>query len=294
MTLSQARATFGLNCRATPTSPGASGSAQIGASAASVNLPGADCAYSIRAILAGNADVLSINSINGDTTASTSWVAGAQQVETQTVTAAGGITTSGNATVTVTATGMGGSPKAISVALTTAAHTTATLIATAIAAGLNADSAYAAMFVATSSGADVISKRRPTATYTVKGETINIWPADVANHNIAIADGTCVGITTAGTSTATTAGVASDGCYTVDSDADFEGLEIASMTTIYGLLVVNSGSGVEGVGTGDNYDLSADEVIFRASASLGIDSSPNLEFTATGSTDLTITVIGAL
>lgn len=295
MTLSQARATYGLSCRATPASPGASGSAQIGPSTTTVNLPGANLAYSLRCIFAGAGDLLGINLPTNDTTGSTAWVAGVQQVETQTVTAASGITGSGNATVTVTATGMTGSPKAISVALTTAAHTTATLIAAAIAAGLNADTDYAAMWIATSSGADVISKRKPTATYTVKGETINIWRADVANHNIAIANGTCTGITTASTSTATTAGVASDGCYIVDNGEDFEGNALATIYSFHGVLLVNNGENVDVAGTGggtDSYSLHGDEILFRASASGYAATDTGLNFTAQGSTDLTITVLG--
>jgi hypothetical protein len=188
---------------------------------------------------------------------------------------------------------MSGTPKAISVALTTTAHTSATLIAAAIAAALNADSAYAAMFIATSSGADVISKRKPTATYTVKGETINIWPADVADHNIAIADDTCDGITTASTSTATTAGVASDGCYIVDNAEDFEGNALPTIATNYGLLLENSGGIVALFGEGtDAYVLSPTETILRAS-STATASDTAVTFTANSSSDLTITVFGS-
>jgi len=123
----------------------------------------------------------------------TAGVAPVAQVET--ATAAGSISGSGNATVIVTAAGMTGSPKTISVAVTNgdSAATWAGKVRTALAAD-----------------ADV------TALFTVGGSTTAITltrttPAGVANDatlNISLDNGTCTGITTAGTSANTTAGVA--------------------------------------------------------------------------------------
>jgi hypothetical protein len=120
-------------------------------------------------------------------------VAPVAQVET--ATAAGTITGSGNATVIVTAAGMTGSPKTISVAVVNG--DTAATWAGKVRTALAADSAVAALF-------------------TVGGSTTAITltrtsPAGVANDstlNISLDNGTCTGITTAGTSTNTTAGVA--------------------------------------------------------------------------------------
>lgn len=123
----------------------------------------------------------------------TAGVAPVAQVET--ATAAGSITGSGNATVVVTAAGMTGSPKTISVAVLNG--DTAAQWADKVRTALAADSAVAALF-------------------TVGGSTTAITltrtsPAGVANDatlNISLDNGTCTGITTAATSANTTAGVA--------------------------------------------------------------------------------------
>lgn len=75
---------------------------------------------------------------------------GVQQIESATITAASGATASGDLAITLTSARVAGSPLAISVPLTTGVHTTAALIAAAIAAKLNATAAVAAHFVATS------------------------------------------------------------------------------------------------------------------------------------------------
>ncbi len=134
------------------------------------------------------------------------WSPGNPQVETAIVTAAAGITTSGNAAVIVTATGMAGSPKTISVPLTATVHTTASLIAAAIAVRLNADTGYAALFTATSSGDGVITTGKASSTDTASGGSVTVYPAPIANLNIAIANDTCAGITAATTSSDTTTG----------------------------------------------------------------------------------------
>lgn len=240
-TFSDARAIYGLSATATPTSTNASGSIQVGVNQTQVRLADANVAYSLRAVFSGAADELVLDHTTGSTAGSTSFVAGTAQVETATVIAASGITGSGNATVTVTAAGMTGSPKAISVALTTTEHTTATLIATAIAAALNADTAYSALFTATSSGADIITTRK-----SLWSGTPNLYPANDSTLNVAIANGTCTGITTAATSTNTTAGVASTGVKIYDGDGkDVEGETLATLTDVNAILVENTGdSGV--------------------------------------------------
>jgi hypothetical protein len=114
---------------------------------------------------------------------------GAMQVETATV--AGTVTTAGNATVTVTAAGLSGSPKAISVPV--ALNDSAAVVAQKIREGLQLDAAVTAMFTVSGTGVLV--------TLTAKTPIAND-----ATMNIAIANGTCAGLTAAPTSTDTTAG----------------------------------------------------------------------------------------
>lgn len=117
----------------------------------------------------------------------------AYQVET--ATAAGTITLAGDATVVVTAAGMTGTPKTISVAVDLGDDAAA--IATKIRAALNADSAVTALFTVGGTAATVTLTRK---TYAANDGTLNI----------SIDNGTCTGITTAGTSANTTAGVQVD------------------------------------------------------------------------------------
>lgn len=242
-TISDCKAVYGLSALATGTGANVSGSVVVGYEQTQIRLTGADVIWSAQALLVGSGTDLVLALATGSKTGSTAWTAGTAQVETATVTAASGITASGNATVTVTAAGMTGSPKAISVALTTTAHTTATLIATAIAAGLNADTDYSAMFTATSSGADVITTRKALATYTVGGDSVSTYPANDGTLNVAIANGTCTGITTAATSTNTTAGVLSAGCYLVATTGiDFTTTSTAIASASLGGFVIKNES----------------------------------------------------
>ena len=241
MTLTNPRATFGLNARTTPTKSGTSGTVQIGASNETVTLTNTK-QVSFDAIIVGSGSDLVIDISDLDNTDSTAWTAGTLQVETATVVAASGATSNGNLTVTVTATGMTGSPKAISVPLTTTAHTSAPPIATAIAAGLNADTAYAALFTATSSGANVITTRKVTNTYTLNGTSVPIRPANIT-LNVAIAG--VLGITAALTSADTTAGVATAGAYVPDLDGnDFEGEASGGLTTVDAVYIKNASTSV--------------------------------------------------
>jgi len=294
-TISDCRAIYGLSALGTPTSTGVDGTVTLGVTQTTQRLADSDVAYSVRAIFAGISDTLSLNLLTGSTSGSTAWVAGVAQVETATVTAASGITGSGNATVTVTATGMDGSPKAISVALTTTAHTTATLIATAIAAALNADTDYSAYFTATSSGANVITTRKPTSTFTVTGGTLNIYAANISDLNIAIANGTCTGITTEATSTNTTAGVASAGVKIYDGDGkDFEGVTLTTISTIRGLLFVSNSDSVDYqdvISDGATFKLGVGSIVQFVNPSVTVDYS-TFSVVAQATGDMTIHIIG--
>jgi hypothetical protein len=266
MTISPPRATYGLRTTGTPTSPTATGNVNLGIATTSDSFDEADVFYSIEALVVGTTSDFIVNTGTGATTGSTAWTAGTQQVETNTVVAASGITTSGNATVTVTATGLTGSPLAISVPLTTATHTSATLIASALAAGLNANTAFSALLVASSSGADLIVKSKPTA-YTVSGTSVNVWPADIANLNVAIANDTCAGITNDATSTSTTAGVATAGCYIVGAGKDFEGNALPTSVGIWSICIKTTRAATVSCSTMTDYPLG--EGVFLVSSSGG-------------------------
>jgi hypothetical protein len=115
---------------------------------------------------------------------------GVLQVETAVV--VGTITTAGNATLTVTAAGMSGSPKDVVVAL--ALNDDATAIATKFRAALALDADVAAFFTVSGSDANVVLTARASA-------------ANDATMNIAYADTTSDGLTDDATSNNTTAGV---------------------------------------------------------------------------------------
>lgn len=121
---------------------------------------------------------------------------GVLQVETATV--VGTITGAGNATVIVTAAGMTGSPKTIDVAV--AVDDTASIVAGKIRAALAADADVSALFEVSGSGANVVLTRKHSVGSAANDATLNI----------SIDNGTCTGLTTAATSTNTTAGVYGD------------------------------------------------------------------------------------
>ena len=241
MILNTPRATFGLNARATPVKSGTSGTVQIGFNSEGVAIT-ATKQVSFQAIIVGSTSELVIDVSDLDSTGTTpAWTAGNAQVETATVVAAGGITTNGTATATVTATGMTGSPKVISVPLNTIQHTTANLIAVAFTAALNADSAYSALFTATASGAAIITTRKPSSTYTLNGTSVPVHAANIANLNLAIYKGSSEGITTAATSADTTSGVATVGCNVPDLDGnDFEGEPTGGLTSVDAIYIKNA------------------------------------------------------
>lgn len=127
-------------------------------------------------------------------------IAGTQQVETATIVSAGGITSGGNATITVTAAGMPNSPKAIDVLVDNG--DSAAIVAGKARAVLAEDEDVTALFAVSGAGADIILTRLTKV-------------ANDATLNIASADGTCTGLTAQAASANTTAGVQSSGNATV-------------------------------------------------------------------------------
>ena len=200
----------------------------------------ADIGYAISSRLTTASTTATLDVQTGVCTGSAAFVAGVAQVETATVVAAAGATSNGNCIVTVTGSTLTGSPLAVTIPLTTAANT-ATLVASALAAGLNANTAIAAKYSVASSGAIIL--------LTVKADANGNYLANDGTLNIAIPGG--LGITAEATSTNTTTGVASSGVQVLDGDGkDFEGLTLPSMARIYALEInVTSGSASASNGT---------------------------------------------
>lgn len=119
---------------------------------------------------------------------------GVKQVETATV--VGTVTGDGNATVVVTSANIATSPITVSVAVLT--DDTATIVAGKIAVALRQNefigNGETGLFTVTNSGATVVL-------------TCKDYYANDATLNVSIDNGTCTGLTTAATSTNTTAGV---------------------------------------------------------------------------------------
>lgn len=121
-------------------------------------------------------------------------VAGAftAQPQVETATAAGTISTAGNATVVVTANQMTGSPRTVSVAVANA--DTAATWAGKVRTALAADATVAAFFAVSGAGTAIVLTALNAA-------------ANDPSMNVSLANGTSVGITAAPTSANTTAGV---------------------------------------------------------------------------------------
>jgi hypothetical protein len=243
MTITNARAIFGLFANATPTRVNVGTQQTIGEQVSQVPYTATKSAFSVGFTIAHGSSAV-VDLADNDTSASDAWVAGVAQVET--ATAAGTITGSGNASVVVTAAGMTGSPKTISVPVLNG--DTASVWAGKVRNAIAADSAVSALFTIGGTTTAIQATRKPTAT--VNG--INFFPGDDATLNISLDNGTCTGITTAATSSNTTAGVLTEGVI-VDSGGteDFEGNTITPMTKINGVLMqVVSGTDVEITSTG--------------------------------------------
>ena len=219
-TITNSRAIYGLLATGTPTKTNVRNDEEIGVASTSLNLTGATKAYCVSATIGGLPQTLTIDTGTGIATISDAPVS---QVETATVVAASGATSNGNLAVTVTGERITGSPLAFSVALTTATHTTATLIAGAIRTAFNANSALTAVYTVGGSGAN-----------------ITLTETDPENNdstlNIAIAAG--LGVSAIVSSTNTTAGDAGVALTNNTGDGkDFEGLPLGTLTETRGILI---------------------------------------------------------
>jgi hypothetical protein len=223
---------------ATPTASLVTNDVTIGIPSTNTAIADVDTGYAVRALIVGAASDLVLDLADNDSTGTTAWTAGQAQVET--ATAAGTVTASGNATVVVTAAGMTGTPKTISVPVLNGdlAATWAGKVRTALAA----DTAVSALFTVGGTTTAIVLTRKPTATYTVGTASVPLYAANDATLNISLDNGTSTGITPAATSANTTAGILSAGVYLLDADGkDFEGVTLAAIAAgrLGGLLISN-------------------------------------------------------
>lgn len=238
MAISAAQTITGSNCQGQATSSLVTGIVQIGASQTATQFTTADIGYAIGVEIVASGGSVAIDLQTGIATPSAAYVAGTAQVETATVVAASGCTSNGNCSLTFTSAAVTGSPLTVVVPLTTASNT-ATLVAAALAAGLAANTAIAAQWTVTSSGAGIIATR--------KSDANGYKYANESGTNIAIPAG--LGITAAGTSANTTAGVVSSGVRVFDGDGlDFEGVTLVEMARLYSLEI----NVTSGAATGNN------------------------------------------
>jgi hypothetical protein len=289
MNLTQAQAFFGLRASATPTGTNIANDVQIGVGNTVLPLTGANVAYSLRGFFAGTGDDLVIDLHENDTTGSTAFVAGVQQVET--ATAAGTITGAGNAAVVITATGMAGSPLTLNVPV--ALNDTAAQWAAKVRTALAANATIAAGFTISGASASIILTRRPLLTLTEGSVSVPICVANDTNLNISLDNGTCTGITPATTSSNTTAGVATEGTFIADGDGnDFEGVALPQIGNFQGILYNCSNGAVVVTGSDNtNFGLYAPQQALFCGNEVLVDDMP-YTITADGPAIVTITVIG--
>lgn len=242
MTLSGTEVRFGMLATADASAINVSGSQSIGtATQPLVYTDVPTVAYSMAMIIQPSG-VLTLNTSTGVVTGT---AAGTAQVETATIVAAAGATTAGNLNVTVTSALVTGSPLLVPVALLLTDNTAA-LVATKVRAALNATVAITAHYTVGGS----------SATYSLTTSSIN-HAANDTTLNLAHANGTSAGITTATTSTNTTAGVGTTRAFKftgVSWDAtDYEGRALPTMTQLHSMLVRSSStSGSLAIGEGTN------------------------------------------
>ena len=291
MAISDARAVYGLSALGTNSRTGVVGSALIGETQSQLRLTDATTAYVVRAIFAGSGDELVLNLLTGSATGSTTFVAGNAQVETATF--VGSCTKTETMPLVLTSAGMTGSPLTVNVPLTTAAHTTATLVAAAARTALEANAVVAARFTIGGSAGAVTFTRKPTVEYTEGATSVPIYGATDATLNLAIPSG--LGITAALTSANTTAGVATTGTKIFGDGVDFEGVALVAMGYPCAFQFAgNAGyvkysDGFDESGGIGSYTVPENRIFATAT---GMDLA-TFTFTAQNQADLTITVAGA-
>ena len=234
MNVSSASSNLSLKATVSATRPGYIGAVAMD-SGGKTSYADADYAYKTYFLIGGGVSVATLDLATGDALGTT-WTAPIHQVET--ATAAGTVTTAGDATITVTAAGLTGSPLAISVAV--ALSDTPTLWAAKVRTALAADAAVGAMFDISGATTAIILTRKAKASYNIGPDTVDISYANDATLNVAIANDTSAGITAAASSANTTAAVEAAGVTIWNDDIDFEGRALASPSAVHALGIEHS------------------------------------------------------
>lgn len=285
----------GVRTGARPSSANIAGQIAIGADIETVRLLGADVAYSFQAVIAnGDTCKVEIETNEEDSVVNFDFVAGTAQVET--ATAAGTVTAAGNAKATITAAGLTGSPLVITFAV--ANGDTAAQWAAKARAAIAANAAVSALFEVSGTTTAIILTRKPTASYQVGTQTLDVFAANDATLNIALDNDTSTGITPAASSADTTAGVATSGTFAPDANGkDWEGNDIPTgweiqaihAKVIEGDCDVTIGSLFTGdLETGESVTITK-QTELPSAASAG-----EIEFESTGVSFVSFTVIGKL
>lgn len=290
MDLTQVQGYYGLRALATPTNTLAANDIQVGTANTALNLPDANVVYACRAIFVGGTSTFSFDVPTGVQTAATTYVAGTAQIET--ATAVGTITaTTANIGVVVTAAGMTGSPKTVTVAVVK--DDTATDWAGKVRTALNADADVTALFSVGPASASTLIQltRKPTDTMYAGTTPVYTYAANDSTLNIALNAGAS-GATTAGTSANTTAGVASSGVKVYDADGkDIEGNTLPEIDTLYGIHIQNEYGKVKM----DETNYYSNRYIFGSFMELsavGLSLLDVIGLSATMPANVTVTVIG--
>ena len=287
MTLTNSRATIGLQTRFTPTNTNVQNDIQIGENNENIFLNQSNAIYSLQVFMASASSQFTLDNFTGVVSGATTWVAGTAQVET--ATASGTASASGNVTITITASGLTGSPKSIDVPITFG--DTASDWAGKVRAALAADTAVAALFSVSGATTSIVLTREPSQTIEGSNIAVPYYAANDSTLNIAISAGP-PGVSSPATSANTTAGVATSGCLVLDGDGkDIEGNTIGTLATIDAALFKVIGGGMA----------LTDDLTFAASVDadgqclmIKPDITDPIDITATAAGAIQITILGTI
>jgi hypothetical protein len=219
----------------------------LGESRTITRLNNASAIYAFQAVFAGTS-TFSFNLNNATSITYTASIAGTAQVET--LSCVGTITaTTADLGVVVTASGLTGSPKTITVSVLK--DNTASTWAGKVRTALNADSAVTALFAVgpSSTTSNVTLTRKALQSYSTPAGTLDVFPANDGTLNLALNAGAS-GATTVTTSTDTTSGVQTVGVFPYYANGeDFEGLTFPADLDVTAYLVkVSDGQVIENIG----------------------------------------------
>ena len=259
MTLTNSRASVGLQAKFTPTNTNVSGSIQIGANNESIAFDGSNAIYSLQAFFATGAN-FTLNPLTGVASPVQPWVAGNAQIET--AIASGTATSSGDVSVTVTAAGMNGSPKTIAVPILI--NDTSDQWAAKVRTALAADEDVSALFTVSGTTTLIVLTRKPIETITGSNASVSFYAANDSTLNINLQAGT-TGVTSAATSTNTTAGVETTGVLIFDGDGkDVEGNQIGTLSVVDAALFKTINCGVSLLSSAQQISIRENGVLFSS------------------------------